>query len=45
MKFGIVLPSHVYKQDRVQLVTEAFNSLERTVTPVDNKPKLLLILK
>jgi hypothetical protein len=45
MTFGIVLPSHVYKPERVRLVAEAFHSLERTVTDPDNKPKLLLILK
>ena len=44
-RFGIVLPSHVYDHKRVPLVREAFCSLERTVTPVLNKPKLLLILK
>lgn len=44
MKNGIVLPSWVYRTERVRLVQDAFNTLEQTQTD-GNKPHLLLILK
>jgi hypothetical protein len=44
VKNGIVLPSHVYNEQRKALVAPAFASLEKTQTG-GNKPKLLLILR
>ena len=45
MRNGIVLPSYIYKPDRVELVRQTFQTLEKTETDESNKPKLLLILK
>ena len=44
MRNGIVLPSWVYRPERVNLVRPAFETLQRTETD-GNKPLLLLILK